>query len=94
MIPLRNLFCKFLLAISRTVKEREVQGIAFIVAGEALDPLLEDFRWKLNDFVNNSIDSKLEHNVFEVFPWLRIDLLLKSEYGKYVQSFLESISVW
>lgn len=34
--------CKFVLAVSRTVKEREVPGNCLIVAEEALDPLQED----------------------------------------------------
>lgn len=77
------MFCKFLLAVNRTVKEREVPEYAFIVAGEALDPLLEDSCWKRNDFANNTVDSKLKYKVFKGFPWLRIDLLLESECGKY-----------
>lgn len=36
-------------------------------------------------------DSKLKHNIFKIFPWLRTALLLEYEDGKkYAQSFLES----
>lgn len=45
----------------------------------------------INDFHDNSVDSKLKYNVFKASFWSRIDLLLEFEYEKYICSVFSGV---